>query len=95
MCLRCSGKSWYDFVFCQHSPSSLAAIEKFTRDDGVPLSPEDSIIGPFRYLTFSRPDIAFSRKLNKDYQILHAPTTTHWTVFKRIKIYKRFNLMLD
>ena len=44
-----------------------------------------SIVGALQYLTLTRPDIDFS--VNKVCQFLHAPTTVHWTVVKKILWY--------
>jgi histone deacetylase 1/2 len=41
-----------------------------------------SIVGALRYLTLTRPDIAYS--VNKVCQFLHAPTTVHWAAVKQI-----------
>lgn len=75
---------------CKISSTPLAATEKLLRLEGDPLSPEDatkyrSIVGALQYLTLTQPDLAFA--VNKVYQYLHSPTTTHWTVVKRILRY--------
>jgi hypothetical protein len=66
--------------------------EKLSVVNGELLSSEDStryrsIVGALQYITLTRPDIAFS--VNKVCQFLHAPTTVHWTVVKRILRYLR------
>lgn len=49
-----------------------------------------SLVGALQYLTLTRPDISFA--VNKACQYLHAPTTAHWTVAKRILRYVRHTL---
>jgi histone deacetylase 1/2 len=75
---------------CKVSATPLVAMEKLSRMDGDPLSPEDStiyrsIVGALQYLTLTRPDLAFA--VNKVCQYLHSPTTVHWTTVKRILRY--------
>lgn len=57
--------------------------------DGQPLPNvteyHQSIIGALQYCTSTRPDISFS--VNKLYQFLHALTTTHMQVAKRVLRY--------
>jgi histone deacetylase 1/2 len=72
------------------SPTPLSSSEKLVLDEGTPLGSNDitqyrSIVGALQYLTLTRPDISFS--VNKVYQFLHAPTTSYWTVAKRILRY--------
>jgi histone deacetylase 1/2 len=68
----------------------MSSIEKLSLHTGVKLGPEDatryrSIVGALQYLALTRPDISFA--VNKVCQFLHAPTTTHWSVVKRILRY--------
>jgi hypothetical protein len=53
---------------------------------GDALSSDDSTrrssVGALQYITLARPEIVFC-------QFLHAPTTVHWTVVKRILRYLR------
>jgi hypothetical protein len=68
----------------------LSVSDKLSAFEGDPLGPNDStkyisIVGAFQQLTLTRPDIAFS--INKVCQHLHALTTVHWTVVKRILRY--------
>jgi histone deacetylase 1/2 len=75
------------------SPTPLSAAEKVSRYEGKPLSSEDSsryrsIVGALQYLTLTRPDLAFS--VNKVCQFLHAPTSVHYSTFKRILRYVKF-----
>jgi len=44
-----------------------------------------STIGALQYLSFIRPDIAFS--VNKVAQLMQAPTDEHWSAVKRISRY--------
>jgi histone deacetylase 1/2 len=65
---------------CKVSSTPLVAMEKLSRMDGNPLSPEDatryrSIVGALQYLTLTLPDLAFA--VNKPCQYLHSPTTVH------------------
>jgi histone deacetylase 1/2 len=83
------------FKACKSLPTPLSASEKLSVTQGDLLGPEDStryrsIVGALKYLTLTRPDIAFS--VNKVCQFLHAPTTVHWTAVKRILRYvKKWN----
>jgi histone deacetylase 1/2 len=68
----------------------MSSIEKLSLHSRNKLGPEDStryrsIVGVLQYLTLTRPDISFP--VNKVCQFLHAPTTTHWSVVKRILQY--------
>jgi hypothetical protein len=68
----------------------LSTFEKLSLTDGSKLVPEDctryrSLVGALQYLTLIRPDILFD--VNKVCQFLHAPTTVHWSVVKRILCY--------
>ncbi|PRQ54238.1 putative RNA-directed DNA polymerase [Rosa chinensis] len=63
---------------------------KLLKDHGTPLSSNDaaqfrSLVGCLQYLTFTRPDIAFS--VNSVCQFLHCPTDQHFTAAKRILKY--------
>jgi hypothetical protein len=53
-----------------------------TSDDAINYR---SVVGALQYLTLTRLDISFS--INKVCQFLHAPTTAHWSVVKRILRY--------
>jgi histone deacetylase 1/2 len=75
---------------CKTLPTPLLTSEKLSAYEGDPLGQDDStqyrsIVGALQYLTLTRPDIAFL--VNKVCQFLHAPTTIHWTVVKRILRY--------
>jgi hypothetical protein len=68
------------------------ADEKLSLNDGDMLSTADatsyrSVVGALQYLTLTRPDISFAMK--KVCQFLHAPTTHHCSVVKRILCYLR------
>jgi histone deacetylase 1/2 len=63
----------------------MSSIEKLSLYSRNILGLEDStrywsIFGALQYLTLTRPDISFA--VNKVYQFLHAPTTTHWSTVK-------------
>jgi histone deacetylase 1/2 len=75
---------------CKSAPTLLSSTEPLTLLDGDLLGPNDSttyrsIIGGLQYLTLTCPDLSFA--VNKVCQYLHAPTTVHWTVVKRILRY--------
>jgi hypothetical protein len=70
--------------------SPLSTSEKLSIHEGTPLGAKDatnyrSVVGVLQYWTLTRPDIVFP--LNKVCQFLHAPTTVHWAVVKRILRY--------
>jgi histone deacetylase 1/2 len=82
---------------CISMPTPLSSSESLSLVDGSPLGPEDrtqhrSIVGGLQYLTLTRPDISFS--FNKVCQFLHGPTTTHWSVVKRILRYIKGTLQI-
>jgi hypothetical protein len=63
---------------------------KLYTEGGDPLSASDavqfrSLVGCLQYLTFTRPDIAFS--VNAVCQFMHNPTTDHYNAAKRILRY--------
>jgi histone deacetylase 1/2 len=75
----------------------ISTIDKLSLNDGVRLGPVDStqyrsMVGALQYLTLTRPDISFA--VNKVCQFLHAPTTVHWSVVKRILRYVQGMLSL-
>ncbi|KAJ9566804.1 hypothetical protein OSB04_002770 [Centaurea solstitialis] len=49
-----------------------------------------ALVGSLQYLSFTRPDIAYS--VNKLYQYMHRPTTDHWQALKRLLRYLRGTL---
>jgi hypothetical protein len=72
---------------CATTDTPLSSSEKLAVVNGEPLSPENasnfwSVVGALHYLTLTTPDLSYS--VNKVCQYLHAPTTTHWKVVKRI-----------
>jgi hypothetical protein len=75
---------------CKVMRTSLLADEKLSLSDGDSLTSDDatnyrSMVGALQYPTLTRPDISFS--VNKICQFLHALTTAHWSVVKRILRY--------
>ena len=75
---------------CKPVASPLSTSEKLSVHEGTPLGAKDatnyrSVVGALQYLTLTRPDIAFP--VNKVCQFLHAHTTVHWAVVKRILRY--------
>lgn len=72
-------------------------IEKLSATEEISLGSDDatryrSVVGTLQYLTLTRPDISFA--VNKVCQFLHAPTTSHWNVVKRILWYVHGTLNL-
>jgi hypothetical protein len=75
---------------CNSSSTPLFSSEKLSIRGGEPLSSEEatkyrSVVGALQYVTLTRLDIAFA--INKVCQFLHAPTSTHLIVVKRILRY--------
>jgi histone deacetylase 1/2 len=82
---------------CKVVDTPLSTSEKLSLTDGDPLVAEDStkyrnMVGALQYLTLTRPDICFA--VNKVCQFLHAPTTVHWSVVKRILRYIQGSLTI-
>jgi histone deacetylase 1/2 len=82
---------------CKAIDTPLSSTEKLSAIQGDTLGPGDatkyrSLVGALQYLTLTRPNISFA--INKVYQFLHAPTTVHWSVVKRILRYIRGTLSL-
>ena len=68
------------------TPSALGKPLSFS--DGEPLPDPSlyrSIVGASQYVTITRPDISFF--VNKSYQFMAHPTSTHWLFVKRILRY--------
>ena len=75
----------------------ISLTEKLSITEGARLGEADSttyrsVVGALQYLTLTRPDLSFS--VNKVCQFLHAPTTVHWSVVKRILRYVKETLMM-
>jgi histone deacetylase 1/2 len=82
---------------CKPVDTPLSTSEKLSLTDGDPLGADDStnyrsMVGALQYLTLTRPDICFA--VNKVCQFLHAPTTVHWSVVKRLLRYVRGSLTM-
>ncbi|BBH09384.1 transposable element gene [Prunus dulcis] len=84
-------KELFDRVDLQDSkpcPAPCLPYHKLLKDDGKPYShPEQyrSIVSALQYLTFTRPDIAFS--VNQACQFIHNPMEYHVVAVKRILRY--------
>jgi hypothetical protein len=66
----------------------LPAGFQLSQHDGDPLANPTEfkhLVRALQYYTLTRPDIAFA--VNQLCQFLHSPTTTHWTVAKRVLRY--------
>jgi hypothetical protein len=75
---------------CKPIATPLSTSEKLSLHQGTPLGANDATnyrsgVGALQYLILTRPDIAFH--VNKVCQFLHAPTTIHWSIVKRILRY--------
>jgi hypothetical protein len=75
---------------CKVVNTPLSSSEKVSSYKGDPLSAKDatkyrSIVGALPYLTLTRSNLAYS--VNKACQFLHAPTTNHMILVKRILRY--------
>lgn len=80
---------------CKPSPTPLSILEKLSLAEGELLSQEDgtryrSLVDALQYLTLTRPNISFA--VNKVCHFLHAPTTAHWAIAKRILRYVKNTL---
>ena len=72
---------------CKPVDTPLSITTKLGLEEGEKLSSDDatkyrSLVGALQYLTLTRPDIGFA--VNKVCQFLHAPSTAHFSVVKRI-----------
>jgi len=89
-------KELLDRVDLQNSKSCATPCLPYhhlLKDDGKPYShPQQyrSIVGALQYLTFTRPDIAFS--VNQACQFMHNPMESHVVAVKRILRYLRGTL---
>ncbi|KAM1791281.1 hypothetical protein ACFX12_035264 [Malus domestica] len=75
-------------VDCKPVSTPAVSGKRLSLYDGEPLQDITefmSVVGALQYLTFTRPDIAFS--VNQVCQFMHQPTTTHWIAVKRILRY--------
>ena len=70
------------------SPTPMCFHNKLSLDDSPAFDAPSlyrSTVGALRYLTLTRPDLAFS--VNKLSQYLQAPTVAHWNACKRVLLY--------
>lgn len=75
---------------CKPMNTPMASTKKLFAAEGNLLSPEEGtkyrcIVGALQYLTLTRSDISFL--VNKVCLFLHALTSQHWTIVKRILRY--------
>jgi hypothetical protein len=80
---------------CKPVTTSLSVSDKLSIHAGKPLSPEEStkyrsIVGALQYVMLTHPDIAYL--VNKVCQFLHAPTTKHLIVVKRVLRYLKYTI---
>jgi hypothetical protein len=80
---------------CKAVATPISTSEKLSIQGGTQLGENDSmqyrsIVGALQYLTLTRPDLSYA--VNKVFQFLHAPTTIHWMVVKRILRYLKGTL---
>jgi hypothetical protein len=80
---------------CKPVTTPMSTSEKLSAHVGDPLSAEEttkywSVVGALQYLSYTRPDLAFST--NKACQYLSSPTTVHWTAVNRILRYDKHTL---
>jgi hypothetical protein len=85
-------------VHCKGISTPMNASEKLSKIVGTLFSADEatryrSIVGGrgLQYLTITRPDISFV--VNKVCQFMQAPTTSHWTVVKRILRYLKSTML--
>jgi hypothetical protein len=82
---------------CKAVATPISTSEKLSFQGGTRLGENDSmqyhsIVGALQYLTLTQPDLSYA--INKVCQFLHAPTTVHWMVVKRILRYLKGTLRL-
>ncbi|KAM1384888.1 hypothetical protein ACFX2F_037050 [Malus domestica] len=73
---------------CKACDTLCLPYNRLLKDDGIPYNNPTvyrSIIGALQYLTFTRPDIAFS--VHQVCQFLQSPMVSHFTAVKRILPY--------
>ncbi|KAB5555988.1 hypothetical protein DKX38_006897 [Salix brachista] len=73
--------------------SPMASTCRLTSTGGSPF--EDvhlyrSVVGSLQYLSFTRPDLAFS--IHKVSKYMHKPMDTHWMAIKRILRYLKHSI---
>lgn len=75
----------------------MDATERLSKEDGSLLSAEEasnyrSMVGALQYLMLTRLDISFS--VDKVCKFLVGPTTSHWSVVKRILGYLKLTITI-
>ena len=71
----------------------MSALSEIVEDDGMPFDDPSlyrSIVGALQYLTFTRPDVAFS--VHQVCQFMQNPMQVHFVVVKRILRYLKGTL---
>jgi hypothetical protein len=73
---------------CKPCATPMATNLSLSMHDGDPMENPSlyrMVVGALQYVTITRPNLTFT--VNKVFQFIHSPTTTHWTVVKRILCY--------
>lgn len=82
-----------EMVECKACDTPCLPYNRLFKDDGTPYNNPTayrSIVGALQYLTFTRPDIAFS--VHQVCQFMQSPMVSHFTAVKRILCYLKGTL---